>query len=98
MIPLYVYSILNTNDEKQFFGLINGIDLLFSINPNGNDQAFSSVSSTKMIALEGQFLSQVPHSTQILTSIYDCVSPSVIASTSHPVTQAPHKIHSLVTT
>jgi hypothetical protein len=56
-----------------------------------------SFSSTKMIASDGQLRSQVPHSTHIVTSMYACVSPSVMALLSQPAEQAPHNMHASVT-
>jgi len=54
--------------------------------------------STKMIAPDGQFASHVPHSMQSSALIWHLVSPSSIAPLGHPTTQAPHRIHSSVTT
>jgi hypothetical protein len=56
-----------------------------------------ALSFTKTMALEGQLASQVPHSMHNSVSMMHCVSPSVIALLSQPETQAPQRMHSLVT-
>ena len=50
------------------------------------------------MASNGQLRLQVPHSTHSVTSMTDWVSPSLMASLSHPTMHAPHWLHSPVTT